>query len=149
MQRKILIELITALLAAMFAYPAFNKLVELGKFERQLNKIAFFQNWAGIAAVMVPVTEVVIIILLLYKGTRLIGLYASAILLTVFTVYLSAMMIFSPDLPCACSGFISKLSWRDHIVFNLLFTAVSIIGIWLIRRNEKSFPAKYNIADTA
>src|SRR5690606_41617749 len=73
--------------------------------------------------------------LLFIPAFRKIGLYASFILIALFTGYLTYMIVFTPDLPCSCGGVLAALSWKQHIFFNLLFILLSLTGIYLINRN--------------
>jgi len=31
-------------------------------------------------------------------------------------------------IPCSCGGIIAKLSWGQHLVFNLIFLGLALIG---------------------
>jgi hypothetical protein len=44
------------------------------------------------------------------------------------------MISFDKNLPCSCGGIISKLSWKQHIIFNLFFIVLSVIGIRFQKR---------------
>jgi hypothetical protein len=44
------------------------------------------------------------------------------------------MLAFDTSLPCSCGGIIAKLSWKEHVVFNLFFIANSVAGIKLQRK---------------
>jgi hypothetical protein len=44
------------------------------------------------------------------------------------------MVSFDKNLPCSCGGIISKLSWKQHILFNLFFIMLSITGIKVQRK---------------
>ncbi|MDX1365731.1 MAG: hypothetical protein R3243_16110, partial [Arenibacter latericius] len=50
-------------------------------------------------------------------------------LMILFVGYTVAVLFFAPTLPCSCGGIISLLSWEQHLVFNLVFLLLSIVGI--------------------
>jgi hypothetical protein len=56
------------------------------------------------------------------------GLYASFFLMSLFTAYLMIMLNVSYYVPCSCGGVLEKLSWNQHIVFNVFFIVISAAG---------------------
>jgi uncharacterized membrane protein YphA (DoxX/SURF4 family) len=56
-------------------------------------------------------------------------LYSSFMLLLVFTVYITSVVKFSDSIPCSCGGVLSSLGWTDHILFNVGFMTLAILGI--------------------
>ncbi|MDB5156121.1 MAG: hypothetical protein JWR50_828, partial [Mucilaginibacter sp.] len=45
-----------------------------------------------------------------------------------------SMVLWAEKLPCHCSGAIEKLSWTQHIWFNLAFIALAISALRLSKR---------------
>lgn len=131
MKRNIIVEMISALFILLFVYTAINKLLDGASFETTLSKSPFLGNIAGTVAVGLPLTEMFIALLLLAPRSRRIGLYASATLMVLFTLYLSYMIAFTPKLPCSCGGVLKQMTWNQHLIFNLFFTGLAITGIWL------------------
>jgi len=137
LQKITFLEIISSLLIMLWLYAAVIKLLEYDKFIMQLGQSSLLGPVAGFTAIAVPLIEIVIAVLLVRNKTLTTGLYASAALLIVFTLYLTGMLLFSPKVPCACGGIIgSALSWRSHIVFNLFFVGLSGVGIWLKKRPD-------------
>jgi hypothetical protein len=62
--------------------------------------------------------------------------------MTVFTLYLGYMLLFTPNRPCVCGGVIKTMSWDQHIVFNCFFILLSLIAIRFHKLVEK--PAANN-----
>jgi hypothetical protein len=77
----------------------------------------------------------VISLLLVIKRTRLIGLYASFFLMSLFTAYLIIMLNVSYYIPCSCGGVLENLSWNQHVVFNVFFIAISAVGAIIQHKN--------------
>jgi hypothetical protein len=126
--------IISLLLIFLFAYTASSKLIDSKAFASMLEEVPLIGRGAGVVAILLPLAELLIALLLLFERTRLMGLYSSLILLFVFTVYLVYMIAVVPQLPCSCGGVISSMSWRQHIVFNLVFIGLTVIGIRSMRK---------------
>ncbi len=78
----------------------------------------------------VPLTEIAVVLLLLFSRTRIPGLVASLFLLLLFTGYIAVMLVGDYDLPCQCGGVVSKLSWPQHLVFNCLFIGINAYALY-------------------
>jgi uncharacterized membrane protein YphA (DoxX/SURF4 family) len=131
------VEIISALLILLFMYAAVSKLLDYETFKLQLSKSPFITQFAGVTAWALPVGEILVALALIFKPTRLLGLYASLFLMTMFTVYIYAMLRFSYDVPCSCGGVLSKMGWEEHLWFNTGFIGLSISGI-LIHVSSKA-----------
>jgi hypothetical protein len=126
--------IISILLIFLFAYTGSSKLLDSKGFAAVLSKIPLIGRGAGIVAILLPLAELLIVLLLLFERTRLMGLYASLVLLSIFTVYLVYMVLAVPKLPCSCGGVISTMSWKQHIVFNAVFIGLAVIGVRNMKR---------------
>jgi uncharacterized membrane protein YphA (DoxX/SURF4 family) len=62
---------------------------------------------------------------------RLIGLYASFFFMILFTGYIVAILRFSSYIPCSCGGILQKMSWTQHLIFNIGFLLLAVIAILL------------------
>lgn len=83
-------------------------------------------------AYALPVAEIIVVILLVVNTTRLLGLYLSLLLLTLFTGYILAVLLdFFGQIPCSCGGIIELLGWKEHLLFNIFFLLISIAAIRL------------------
>lgn len=136
MKQKITIEIICFLLILLFVYAAFSKLLEYNSFKIQLGNSPFLKPVAGIIVWIIPATEVIISVMLAVTYTRKAGLYASFILLLIFTLYIVGMLLSGINLPCSCGGIIQHLSWKQHLLFNLFFIVLAFTGIVLERKQE-------------
>ncbi len=78
----------------------------------------------------VPGVELLIGILLFVPKTRKYGFWASAILLSAFTLYVGlGLAKVLGHLPCSCSKIISSLSWKAHFWLNAFLLSLSIFGL--------------------
>lgn len=125
--------IVSILLIIMWAYAAVSKLVALQDFKQAL-ATQVFPVWVGkILVWILPVAELGIAGLLLFKKTQLLGMYASFGLMLLFTLYVGgAVYNIYERYPCACGGLFAKLGWKKHFRLNIFFTLVSIIGIILL-----------------
>lgn len=137
MKRTTLVEIISALFILLFVYTASSKLLELEKFQNTITQSPLIGDFASLISWAVPITEIGLALLLLIPKTRLIGLYASTAMMTVFTLYIGYMIVFTPKLPCSCGGVIKYMTWNQHLLFNIFFTLLGMWGIILSRKNNK------------
>ena len=129
MKKRTVIEIITALLVFLFIYAALSKLLDFDRFRYQLSQSPFITKISWFVALAIPLGEIIISISLIIKRTRIAGLYLSFFLMLLFTGYIFIMLKYSPYLPCSCGGVLSNMTWKQHFVFNLAFTGLSLSGI--------------------
>lgn len=120
----------------LFVYAATTKLLDFEHFNFQLSKSPFIAKDAQWLAWGIPILEYGIAILFLFPKYLLGAFYASLGLMTVFTSYILLVLHLSDDIPCACGGVISTLGWKDHIIFNMAFIALSIASILLTHKQR-------------
>ena len=125
---------ISLTLCLLWMYAASAKILEYEQFETQISQVPFLKPFAGILVWIIPFLEYSLAALLLVSKTRWSGLIGSTILISVFTVYIAGMISFNPELPCSCGGIINNLTWQQHLVFNLFFTAVAYWGCYRYHR---------------
>jgi putative oxidoreductase len=142
MKRAEIPDIIAFLLILLFTYAAVSKILIFHSFKIQL-LIQPIPRWSvGILAYAIPSAELLAVISLFFKVTRVLGFYASAILMLAFSAYVGlAMTGVLGDIPCSCGGVISHLTWPQHFVFNLFFLLLSTYGI-IIDHKERRFIGK-------
>ena len=131
------IEAITAVLLLLWIYTGLNKLIHYDKFSFEIGRSLFLQHIPPLVVVLIPLGELLIAALLIFKRSRLIGLYASLFLLTLFTGYVYIMLHYAYDLPCSCGGIIELLTWEQHLVVNFMLTLLTSIAIILQDRQTR------------
>ena len=134
MKRHTFIQILSSLLMLLFTYAAFSKLQDVQMFKAQLIKFPLIGYAAGFLSWSIPIAEIFTVLLLFIPQFQFAGFIVSAILLTAFTLFLIVMVSFANSLPCSCGGVIAKLTWREHIVFNLIFLSISSLGVYLNRK---------------
>ena len=140
-KRNWLTDVFASLFIFLFVYTATNKLLNIDKYRAVLSQSPIIHASANLLSWLVPIAELLISILLFFRGTREYGFLASSIILGGFTLYVAYMILFSPHLPCSCGGIISKMNWTQHLIFNIIFFFLSVLGWRITRSMNKDFIA--------
>ncbi len=130
LNKKTALEIISSLLAAMFFYASFSKLSNYEKAEKDMKNQIFPQPIAEVLAWLIPLIEIILVFALLFPQTQKKALWSSMILLVAFTAYMALVMsgIFG-RIPCSCGGILQRMSYEAHLIFNLFFICLSLLGI--------------------
>ena len=64
------------------------------------------------------------------------GLWGFLLTMTAFTIYIGSMWLWAEKLPCHCNLIIEKLSWGEHVVFNLAFIGLAAFALWLMKNEH-------------
>ena len=137
-----LTELISSLLILLFVYTACSKLMTLDIFQLVISKsplIGKHSTWLGYT---VPITELIIATLLFIPYTKRLGFYLSTILMALFTFYIGYMLATVSNLPCSCGGVLKYMSWKQHLLFNIFFTALSLTAIMIMDKHKRIIAIK-------
>ena len=142
--KKLIIEIVVLLLVVLFLYTGVSKLVDFKGFTYDLNNQPFPNSFTPFLRWIIPFTEIAIVVALLFEKTRLIGLYSSLVLMTLFTIY-TALVLFHvfKYVPCSCGGVIKHLTWPQHLLFNLFFVGITFTAIKQHKREKLKI--NYNI----
>jgi len=109
--------------------------MNFAEFEVQLRLQTLPSGLKSILVYALPLTEAAAATLLFIPRYRQAGLYASFILLTLFSVYIGLILSHAfGRVPCSCGGILSHLPWGIHLVFNLACLLITTIAIYLRRK---------------
>ncbi|HEU5053454.1 MAG TPA: MauE/DoxX family redox-associated membrane protein [Hanamia sp.] len=136
MKKTFLTDIISALFILLFVYTATSKLIEHATFQAVLSRSPLIGTNANILSWVLPILELFTTILLFFPTTRKFGFISSFILMIVFTSYITYMILFAKNLPCSCGGVISKMTWSQHLIFNIFFTGLAAVGLSISYRNK-------------
>ena len=131
---SILITFIGYLYILLFLYAASSKLLDFETFTVQLAQSPLLSAYAGTVAWLVPGVEIVIAFLLVFERFRILALYAAFTLMVMFTAYIYIILNFSDFIPCSCGGVLEKLSWTQHLFFNVFFIILAGVAIFFADR---------------
>lgn len=137
-----LTELISSLLIFLFVYTACSKLLEINTFQLAISKSPMIGEHSTWLSYAVPIIEIAIATLLLIPQTRKIGFLISTTLMALFTCYIGFMLVTVSDLPCSCKGVLKNMSWKQHLVFNIFFTALSFAGFKIMGKQKRIIAIK-------
>jgi len=128
------------LLIILWAYTGTSKLLDIDNFMAIIAMSPVIGKFAENIAILVPVTELALVVALTVPPWREYGLLGSALLLTVLTAYIIYMKLFAAQLPCSCGGFIKAMTWSQHLAFNIFFMMLAA-GAWWLAHRRKLFTA--------
>ncbi|WP_367915794.1 MauE/DoxX family redox-associated membrane protein [Leadbetterella sp. DM7] len=139
MKRSDLQVLFAVLLIILFSYTAIAKLMDVAEFERQLAGQQL-PSWAKKPLVwLIPASELLLSVLLIIPSTRRLGFYGSALLMVLFTGYVGLVVFgFFKYTPCSCGGVLRSMDFGTHLVLNLFFLTLSLLGIYMSHSKNKS-----------
>ncbi len=134
--KVLIIDIVSGLFILLFLYTSISKLKEHMSFQIVLSKSPFLASYSILLSWVIPFVEMLVSALLFIPVTRLIGLKLSFALMLGFTGYIAYMLFTTSTLPCSCGGVLKKLSWTEHLIFNIAFLILSMIALWLIKKNN-------------
>lgn len=114
----------------LFLYTAADKIANQERFENVLSKSILIGPVSKYISWLVPVTEILIGIILLVPKSQKSGLLLSLLLMSIFTIYLGFMVFSGSQLPCHCGGIISRMTWTQHIWFNIACIVLAALALW-------------------
>ena len=118
------------ILILIFSYSAFSQIISYSTFLNALVKSPVIPyNFVKTVGNFVIIIELGLSVLLLFSGRSRLSLILSTFLMAFFTGYMLIIYYLSPYIPCSCGGVIEKLSWTDHIVFNIVVTSLAAFGV--------------------
>lgn len=128
-KRHNLAALLVFMLATLFLYTGFNKLVYPEQLYHAIKGIAVMAPIAEAVTLCIPLLEIIIACFLLFPPLKEAGMLLSFLLLLVFTVYTGYILVSPYPTPCTCTGIVDSLSWKQHFMLNLLLL---LLNLWLI-----------------
>lgn len=142
--REAMVQTACLLFIVLFAYAGLTKLLEGHLFYDNIRNSPILGGkvMASMAFWIVPLSEMAVSLLLIWKKTRLLGLYGAVGLMLLFTSYTVAIVFFAPYRPCSCGGIISLLSWEQHLVFNSILLLLALLALWSSPNNKNTLGNK-------
>ena len=133
-KRNLMVEIISYLFIILFVYAAVSKLLDFEQFKAQIGQSSLLNAFVVYVTWGVPVIEILVSLLFFLPKLRLAGLWASFTLMVIFSTYIIFVLNFADSIPCSCGGVIASLSWSQHLIFNMGFMFLAILGISLIQK---------------
>jgi uncharacterized membrane protein YphA (DoxX/SURF4 family) len=123
-------DICAGLLGGLFVYAAISKLASYEKSRKEMLNQVFPHEVAILLTWLIPTTELVIAIMLLFPRLRKLSFLLSFALLLIFSIYIAVSMSGTfGRIPCSCGGVLGQMSYSAHLIFNLFFIILAAIGI--------------------
>ncbi|WP_344853679.1 MauE/DoxX family redox-associated membrane protein [Pedobacter jeongneungensis] len=130
-------QFISAAFILLWVYAAGSKIASFDSYHLEMQRQVFSSNTSAVLVYIIPMTELLAAVLLLFKKTNRMGIIFSLLLISVFTGYILLIITgYFTHVPCSCGGVISLLSWKGHLVLNMLFLTAAIIAISIKPKRE-------------
>lgn len=129
--KKIIPFAVSIFFVILFCYAAISKVLDFEKFQVQISASPLLNGFSQFLPYTIIIVEFLIAGLLCYRKTRTIGLIGSFILMLIFTGYIALLLRTSKNLPCSCGGLLEKMSWSQHLYFNIGCAVLSVIALGL------------------
>lgn len=135
---NIFIQTVSYFFILLFIYACISKLLDFENFQVQLAQSPLVSAYAGFISYAVIAAELIIVFLLISKRFRLTGLYLSLGIMLSFAVYIYLILNYSDFVPCSCGGILEKMSWSQHLVFNMICVLLALISVIVTETKSKS-----------
>lgn len=127
---------VTTVLIALFFFTGIEKVWYHASFVISLGRQPLPGWMKELLEVGLPAAELIVVALLVFSRTRLLGLWAAALMMLAFAGYtLHAASAPHGYVPCACGKIFNTLSWGQHFWVNMGFAALAGVGMVLQYRN--------------
>lgn len=127
--KSIISETIIFILILIWAYTFASKIFDFDTFDRQIKGAYLLSARGSGLPYILQLVHLGIVILLLSKKWRRLGLLTSLSVLTLYTAYLIYILEFAPSIPCSCIAVMTGMNWNDQLYFNFIALAINIIGL--------------------
>lgn len=134
--KEVVAEIISVSLILLFVYSALSKVLEFQNFQAQLGQSPLLSAYTAFISYAVLIVELIIALLLAFPKTRFIGLLSSFFLMVMFTSYIIVILNYSSFVPCSCGGILEKLGWKEHLIFNIVFTILAATACFIVTTNK-------------
>lgn len=136
MNKTFIQESIIVLLVMLFIYTGVSKLVDMKGYKEAMH-VQPLTGWMKQVSYALPVVEIIVALGLVFERSRHFFLWCYVLLMLAFTVYTALVVFhFFKQVPCICGGVIKAMNWTQHLVFNLFFLLLSMIALWMHRRQK-------------
>lgn len=137
MKRKNIVDVLISLFVLLFIYTAANKLINFEYNVRSMHNQPLVTWLVEILIYAVPISEILIVILLILNKTKLLGLYLFTAMMFIFSGYVALVLSNYYDrVPCSCGGLMKELGWKSHLALNITFSLLGLLAIYLTKKGE-------------
>jgi hypothetical protein len=129
---------VSVLLIILFCYATIAKTYDMTIFRSQMMQSPLLPaSLVNFLSFAVPAVELSAVLLLIFNKTRLAGMYLSYSIMFGFSLYLIMLVwLFKGAVPCACGGILGRMGYTAHIFFNIFFTILPLISIFILGKES-------------
>ncbi|OCA77124.1 hypothetical protein BBI01_01280 [Chryseobacterium artocarpi] len=127
--KNIISEIVVFILILTWVYTFASKVFDFETFERQIRGAYLLSSGGNLLPYILQLVHAGIILMLLNKNWRRLGLITSMVVLVLYTGYLVYVLKFAPSIPCSCIALFNWINWNDQLYFNFIILAINIIGL--------------------
>jgi uncharacterized membrane protein YphA (DoxX/SURF4 family) len=138
MKRTTIVEAIAILFVILFLYTGISKLMEYDVAVQQLSLSPVLAPFADALIIILPVAEILVAIALFLPWTKKYGLWATLVLMILFTSYVIYILTYNAELPCTCGGVLESLSWPGHLIFNISCLILAVMALLMSTRKNNA-----------
>ncbi|MBJ7881620.1 MauE/DoxX family redox-associated membrane protein [Gelidibacter salicanalis] len=128
---------VSLLFVLLFVYAAVSKFLDFQNFQMQIGQSPLLSAFTGFVSYSVLLLETLTVFLLSIAATRRLGLYLAMALMVLFSLYIFIILNYSPFVPCSCGGVLERMSWSEHLLFNILFVVLAMIALYMSTKRYK------------
>ncbi|MCK0115119.1 MauE/DoxX family redox-associated membrane protein [Gelidibacter sp. F63206] len=129
--------IVSLLFIVLFVYATVSKLLDFENFQMQIGQSPILSAFTAFVSYGVLLLETLATVLLSIAATRRLGLYLALTLMVLFSLYIFIILNYSPFVPCSCGGVLERMSWSQHLLFNLLFVMFAAIALYVSTKRYK------------
>lgn len=130
-------------LIIMWTYAVFAKLADFPLYQSQMRQQVFSSTVSVYLVYVVIMLETIVLLCLIIHATKPLGLILSLMMLIGFTFYIALILTgYFPKVPCSCGGLIAKMSWKNHLCFNLIFMGMNLNCLYYSLHYERRLKAQ-------
>jgi hypothetical protein len=112
----------------LFAYSAGAKICDFPAYRSRMEDLPLPGRIIQPLALLLPLVEILVVVLLIVPRLRVAGLISSLSLLIIFSLYLLYLTQY-PVVSCACGGLLEQMSANWHLALNTGFILLGAAGL--------------------
>lgn len=137
MKRSFILDIFISLFVLIFVYAAFAKIIDFSGHVKAMHNQPLAEWLINILVYAIPISEIIIVALLMTERTKLLGIYLFTTSMMAFTVYVGLIIgNHYGRIPCSCGGLMRQLNWNTHLYINLFLTSLGIFSIYLAKKKR-------------
>ncbi|MGO2358390.1 MAG: MauE/DoxX family redox-associated membrane protein [Mesonia sp.] len=135
-----ILQLIRYIFLLLFFYAGLTKLLEGELFYDNLYNSPLLPKNSILISILawgIPLLEMGIALCLLFPKYLKPVLKGIISLLVIYSIYIAAILWWSPYQPCSCGGVSKLLSWEQHLLLNGVGVALSLMALYKLKKHGK------------